>query len=154
MEDDLDLLRKYRVADAVPPRGLQERLEEDLLDAMLDAAAVPTAPTQIREARVPRVGWLTHLRRPAFAFGALAVVAAGVATFSNGGVNLGSASNGSNGVTQASSNPFDGTASSVFGASSSAAIEPTPFAGNLDAPAPKTESAALAAGPAAASTET
>ncbi|MCW2972054.1 MAG: hypothetical protein JWN72_327 [Thermoleophilia bacterium] len=154
MDDDLDLLRSYRAADAVPPRGLQERLEEDLLHAMLDATAAPVAPTPIRATGSSRPGWFANLRRPALAFGALAALAIGVATFSNGGVDLGSSTTGAAGVTQASSNPFDGTASSVFGASSGAAIETTPFADTLEAPTPTTEAAALAAGPAAASDAT
>lgn len=153
MDDDLDLLRSYRAADAVPPPGLQERLEEDLLHAMLDASAVPVAPTPIRTARSARPGWFANLRRPALAFAALAAVAIGVATFSNGGVDLGTTSTGSAGLTQASTNPFDGTAASLFG-SSRTSVEATPFADTLIAPAPTTEAAALAAGPAAASPET
>ena len=157
MDDDLDLLRSYRLQDADPPRGLQERLEEDLLHAMLDETSPRRAPIAIRATQPARRRWFSGLARPAIAFATLAVVAGGIATISDGGgVVGGQGSNGStSAVTRASTNVLDGAAASLFGGSASAAAATprTPVIGTINASEPE-DAALLAAGPRSGTVET
>ena len=154
MDDDLDLLRSYRAAEAEPPRGLQDRLEEDLLDAMLAASGAPAPAIPIRQAkqRTPSRSWRANLRRPVVAFVALAVLAGAVATVSNGGLDVSGTAVDSAGVTKASANPLEGAATSLFGASNVASTEAdTPLVDRLDTSPAVTEATVLAAGPERAS---
>jgi hypothetical protein len=120
---DLDALRSFRLAEAEPPAGLQERIEERLWQAIL-AEEASRAPRAARQGE----SWWQQLLRPAVAAGAPATIAVAVAVMGgNGsGVGSGSASN----VSQAG--VFDATAASLFGASAATGTSSTPISGAVN----------------------
>ncbi len=119
MDDpDLQLLRSFRLDEAEPPAGMQERIEERLWQSILDEEA------QRAGRRAPRrEGWLSGLLRPALAGSMALVLAIGVAVVSDGG-NGGSTIAGA-GVTEAGTGGvLDRTASTLFGSEGTAARGP------------------------------
>lgn len=124
MDDrDLDLLRTFRAADAIPPVGFEERLEEDLLQVVLDEelGRPPRPATPLRPERAAignRIArWIgaSALARPALAGVAAIALATGVAVLSDGGATSAGTSATGGGVAQASTNVFDATATALFG---------------------------------------
>lgn len=114
MDDDLQLLRHFRIEEAEPPPGLQGRIEARLWDAILaDEAA--RAGSRNRAFRRRFAGML----RPAVAAGAALSLAAGVAVVSDGGT--GPRSLAQPNVVRAGSGVLDSTAASLFGADAGAA---------------------------------
>ncbi|MCW2960618.1 MAG: hypothetical protein JWM25_747 [Thermoleophilia bacterium] len=125
MDDhDLEVLRSYRAREAQPPPGLQERLEEDLLHAILDEEAQSQARTRPRRAPARR-RWSAGLLRPAMAAGVAAAIAVTVAVWSDGGA--GPAGTSVTGVSQAGTNLLDTTASRLFGGASQVTVPQAPI---------------------------
>lgn len=145
---DLLLLREYRAADAAPTPGLLERLQEDLLEVVLEEeAALRSGARTHRPSRAQRwfgTRWLADLARPAMLAGAAASVAVVVAVTSQGGDASTDVASGS-GVTQAATNILDSTASSLFGGSGARTVQAPPI-GTING-TEQTEAQILAGGP-------
>jgi hypothetical protein len=119
---DLELLRAFRLDEAEPPPGLQERIEERLWQSILAEEAQSAAP---RSRRRP---WYADLLRPAVAAGAAATIAIGVAV---GGGTDGSAGIGS-GSSVSEAGVLDSTPAALFGGSNATSTSATPIAGAID----------------------
>lgn len=138
MDDaDLQLLRRFRLDEAEPPPGLQERIEARLWDAILEDEA-ERAGHRHRAFRRRFAGML----RPAVAAGAALSLAAGVAVVSDGGSGTRTLAQPS--LTQAGSGPLDSTAASLFGTGTTAGSR---IVGTVDLRTPDAEDRLLA-GPA------
>lgn len=135
MDDaDLQLLRRFRLDDAEPPPGLQDRIEARLWDVIL-AAEAERAGHRHRALRRRFAGML----RPAVAAGAALSLAAGVAVVSDGGSGTRTLAQPS--LTQAGSAPLDSTAASLFGSGTTAGSR---IVGTVDLRTPDAEDRLLA----------
>lgn len=136
MDDrDLQLLRGFRVAEAEPPAGMQERIEERLWQSIL---AEEGAHAPRRRGRRP---WYQELLRPAAAVGAAATMAIGVAVLGGDGTGTGISST----VTRAG--VLDTTAATIFGESGATGSTGAPIAGAIDLTDPDDADETLLRGP-------
>lgn len=131
---DLELLRRFRAADAIPPHGLLERLQEDLWQAVLEEEQRLRAPRRRR--------WFGGLMRPAIATAAAGAVAVVMAVGSDGGpaerVLTPTDASVQAGV-------LDGAATTLFGASIAAPPD-APFTGGIEVRGSDAHAARLLAG--------
>lgn len=145
MDDrDLELIRGFRLHEATPRDGMQQRIEEDLWQAILAEEAAAARPRR-SPAGSPRA-WFGSMLRPAVAAGAAGAIALVVALASSTGVGTGNDLVGTTGLTQANAGLLDGAVANLFGharpGSGSMAMS-----GAMELPAIEPSDSAFASGP-------
>ena len=146
MDDrDLELLRGFRVDESVPSIDAEDRIDERVLQAVLDEELVRAGSHPRRSFQRPGMPWYHGLVRPLVAAGSLIVLALTVAVMSDGGlVPGGRVGTSAGGVTQAGAGVLDATAATLFG---STPTTPAAADGTLDLSDASDDELALVDGP-------